>query len=172
MIICNENGMIDVSGSPDEILREFASVFVSLFYLVNEETGVSLDSCFEKVLDIMEFYNQKLYAVLSKEEKIFDPYAYDGSTSVEEERKSADAYNLDNFMQTYSEEMTAFAVSHTQDEFKDYFAKRSAEALGEYDTAHPDETWHKSMLNNPDYIKSISDTVSTPFYNDIALNKA
>ena len=66
MMICKENGMIEVSGSPDEILREFASVFVRLFYLVNEETGVSLDSCLEKTLDIMEFYNQKLYAVLSK----------------------------------------------------------------------------------------------------------
>ena len=74
-------------------------------------------------------------------------------------------------MQAYSEELTAFAVSHTQDEFKDYFTKRSAEALGEYDTAHPDETWHKSMLNNPDYIKFISDVVSTPFYNDIAPNE-
>ena len=107
----------------------------------------------------------------SVEEKLFDPYAYDGSTSLEEERKSADAYNLDRFMQAYSEELTAFAVSHTQDEFKDYFTKRSAEALGEYDTAHPDETWHKSMLNNPDYIKFISDVVSTPFYNDIAPNE-
>lgn len=56
MIICKENGMIEVSGSPDEILRECSAVFASLVFVASEETGVSLVSCFEKMFDIMEHY--------------------------------------------------------------------------------------------------------------------
>lgn len=48
--------MFEVSGSPDEILLECASVFVGLVFCANEETGVSFDSCFEKMFYIMERY--------------------------------------------------------------------------------------------------------------------
>lgn len=66
MIICKENGMIEVSGSPDEILREFASIFVGLVFKANEETGVPLVRCFEQMFDIMGFYIKNGFAACSK----------------------------------------------------------------------------------------------------------
>lgn len=56
MIICKENGKIEVSGSPDEILRECASVFVGLVFSAHEETGVPLEKCFGQLFDIMGRY--------------------------------------------------------------------------------------------------------------------
>ena len=56
MIICKENGKIEVSGSPDEILCECASVFVGLVFLAHEETGVSLTKCFSQMFDILSCY--------------------------------------------------------------------------------------------------------------------
>lgn len=56
MIICKENGKILVSGSPDEILSECASVFVGLVFSAHEETGDPLVKCFGQLFDIMGRY--------------------------------------------------------------------------------------------------------------------
>ena len=82
MIICKKNGMIEVSGSPDEILRECAAIFVGLVFKANEETGGSLVSCFDKMFDIMGIYIKNGFVALSKNnsgiKSCSDCDAYDG----------------------------------------------------------------------------------------------
>ena len=82
MIICKENGKIEVSGSPDEILSECASVFVGLVFSAHEETGVSLEECFGQFLDIMGRYidtcSFSLLGNKSSDKSCSDCDAYDG----------------------------------------------------------------------------------------------
>lgn len=86
MIICKKNGMIKVSGLSYEILRECSAVFASLVFEVSEETGFSLECCFdsyyEQMYDMIASYIKKDYAVLSKNYSCIsscsDCDAYDG----------------------------------------------------------------------------------------------
>lgn len=91
-----------------------------------------------------------------------DPYAYDGSMSIADSRKVADASNLHDFMLDYSDELEMAAASYNADEFRSYFAERAAEAVR---SSH-DEIWTE-MQDNPEYLKSIADLVSGSLYNDI-----
>ena len=91
-----------------------------------------------------------------------DPYAYDGSMSIEDSRKVADASNLHDFMLDYSDELEMAAASYNADEFRSYFAERAAEAVR---SSH-DEIWTE-MQENPEYLKSVADLVSGSLYNDI-----
>ena len=95
-------------------------------------------------------------------EKEYDPYAYDGSMSIEDSRKVADASNLHDFMLDYSDELEMAAASYNADEFRSYFAERAAEAVR---SSH-DEIWTE-MQENPEYLKSVADLVSDGLYNDI-----
>ena len=95
-------------------------------------------------------------------EKEYDPYAYDGSMSIEDSRKVADASNLHDFMLDYSDELEMAAASYNADEFRSYFAERAAEAVR---SSH-DEIWTE-MQENPEYLKSVADLVSGSLYNDI-----
>ena len=95
-------------------------------------------------------------------EKEYDPYAYDGSMSIEDSRKVADASNLHDFMLDYSDELEMAAASYNADEFRSYFAERAAEAVR---SSH-DEIGTE-MQETPEYLKSVADLVSDGLYNDI-----
>lgn len=56
MIICKDNGKVELSGSPDEILSECADVFVCVVFLAHEETDVPIGRCFEQTFDLMGHY--------------------------------------------------------------------------------------------------------------------
>lgn len=91
-----------------------------------------------------------------------DPYAYDGSMSIADSRKVADASNLHDFMLDYSDELEMAAASYSADEFRTYFADRAAEALR---NSHNDAL--TEMREDPEYLKSVVDLVSDGLYNDI-----
>lgn len=91
-----------------------------------------------------------------------DPYAYDGSMSIADSRKVADASNLHDFMLDYSDELEIAAASYSADEFRTYFADRAAEAVR---NSHNEAL--TEMQENPEYLKSVADLVSDGLYNDI-----
>lgn len=91
-----------------------------------------------------------------------DPYASDGSMSIADSRKVADASNLHDFMLDYSDELEMAAASYSADEFRTYFADRAAEALR---NSHNDAL--TEMREDPEYLKSVVDLVSDGLYNDI-----
>ena len=91
-----------------------------------------------------------------------DPYAYDGSMSIADSRKVADASNLHDFMLDYSDELEMAAASYGADEFRTYFADRAAEAVR---NSHNEAL--TEMREDPEYLKSVADLVSDGLYNDI-----
>lgn len=91
-----------------------------------------------------------------------DPYAYDGSMSIADSRKVADASNLHDFMLDYSDELEMAAASYGTDEFRTYFADRAAEAVR---NSHNEAL--TEMREDPEYLKSVADLVSNGLYNDI-----
>ena len=91
-----------------------------------------------------------------------DPYAYDGSMSIADSRKVADASNLHDFMLDYSDELEIAAASYSADEFRTYFADRAAEAVR---NSHNEAL--TEMRENSEYLKSVADLVSDGLYNDI-----
>ena len=91
-----------------------------------------------------------------------DPYAYDGSMSIADSRKVADASNLHDFMLDYSDELEMAAASYGGVEFRTYFADRAAEAVR---NSHNEAL--TEMRENPEYLKSVADLVSDGLYNDI-----
>ena len=91
-----------------------------------------------------------------------DPYAYDGSMSIADSRKVADASNLHDFMLDYSDELEMAAASYNADEFRSYFAERAAEAVR---NSHNEAL--TEMRENSEYLKSVADLVSDGLYNDI-----
>lgn len=98
----------------------------------------------------------------------FNPYVYGGDMSVDDSLKVADANNLHSFMQDYSDELIMAVSSYSLEEFRGYFANRTAEALRDYSTGHKNEQWYKGMLNSsPDYLKSVCDLVSDSLYNEL-----
>lgn len=98
-------------------------------------------------------------------EEDFDPFSYDGSMSIEDSRKVADANNLHEFMLTYSDELNA--ASYSREDFRDNFVKRAAEAIREYASEHGDELWYTDILNDNDYLQSVADLVSDSIYNEL-----
>ena len=91
-----------------------------------------------------------------------DPYAYDGSMSIADSRKVADASNLHDFMLDYSDELEIAAASYSADEFRTYFADRAAEAVR---NSHNEAL--TEMREISEYLKSVADLVSDGLYNDI-----
>ena len=91
-----------------------------------------------------------------------NPYAYDGSMSLEDSRKAADANNLDEFMSGYSDELKMAAASYNADEFRRYFADRAAKEL-ESNTEH----YLDSLRSDRDYLNSVCDLVSPCVYNEL-----
>lgn len=91
-----------------------------------------------------------------------NPYAYDGSMSIADSRKIADASNLHDFMLDYFDELEMAAASYGADEFRTYFADRAAEAVR---NSHNDAL--TEIRENSEYLKSVADLVSDGLYNDI-----
>lgn len=123
-----------------------------------DETLTSLEVTRSKAAELGIPFSDRPYN--SEEEN--NPYAYDGSMSIEDSRKVADANNLRDFMLNYSDELELAAVSYNSDEFRKYFADRSAEALR---SSH-EQRWNE-MKGNSEYLKSVCDLVSASLYNDI-----
>ena len=123
-----------------------------------DETLTSLEVTRSKAAELGIPFSDRPYN--SEEEN--NPYAYDGSMSIEDSRKVADANNLRDFMLDYSDELELAAVSYNSDEFRKYFADRSAEALR---SSH-EQRWNE-MKGNSEYLKSVCDLVSASLYNDI-----
>ncbi|MGN0678647.1 MAG: YodL domain-containing protein, partial [Oscillospiraceae bacterium] len=95
-----------------------------------------------------------------------NPYVYDGSMSIEDSRKGADAYNLNNLMNDYSDELKLAASSSSKEEFCGYYEKLVTKALRDYALNH-NELWYKDMLDNLEYLKEVCNLVSVSLYNDI-----
>ena len=95
-----------------------------------------------------------------------NPYAYDGSMSIEDSRIVADAHNLHDFMLEYSDELEKAAASQNTEEFREFFANRAAVALQSSSDHAFDE-----MRNNRDYLNSISELVSNSLYYEIREEK-
>ena len=78
--------MIEVSGLLEEILRECSAVVASLVFVASEETGFSLECCFdsyyERMYDMIASYIKNNFASLSKNyssiSSCSDCDAYDG----------------------------------------------------------------------------------------------
>lgn len=92
----------------------------------------------------------------------FDPYAYDGSMSVEDSRKAADAHNLDEFMSGYSEELEIAAATYSSEEFEKYFVDKAAKEI-----ANSSGSWLDDMRDNPEYLKEVCKLVSREIYNEL-----
>ena len=123
-----------------------------------DESLTSLEAARSKAAELGIPFSDRPY----NSEEEYDPYAYDGSMSIEDSRKVADASNLHDFMLDYSDELEMAAASYSADEFRTYFADRAAEALR---NSHNDAL--TEMREDPEYLKSVVDLVSDGLYNDI-----
>lgn len=124
-------------------------------------------SQYQKYASVVELLRSAVETELAEQQEREDnPYVYDGSMSIEDSRKAADAYNLSNLMNDYSDELKLAASSRSKEEFRDYYEKLAAKALGEYALNH-DELWYKDMLDNLEYLKEVCNLVSVSLYNDI-----
>ena len=138
--------------------KDFRAEVVSAVTDRLDETLTGLEVARSKAAELGIPFSDRPYN--SAEED--NPYAYDGSMSIEDSHKVADASNLHDFMLDYSDELEMAAASYNADEFRRYFAERAAEAVR---SSH-DEIWTE-MQQNPEYLKSIADLVSDSLYNDI-----
>lgn len=122
-----------------------------------DESLTSLEAARSKAAELGIPFSDRPY---NSEED--DPYAYDGSMSIADSRKVADASNLHDFMLDYSDELEIAAASYSADEFRTYFADRAAEAVR---NSHNEAL--TEMRENSEYLKSVADLVSDGLYNDI-----
>ena len=122
-----------------------------------DESLTSLEAARSKAAELGIPFSDRPYD--SEED---DPYAYDGSMSIADSRKVADASNLHDFMLDYSDELEIAAASYSADEFRTYFADRAAEAVR---NSHNEAL--TEMRENSEYLKSVADLVSDGLYNDI-----
>ena len=122
-----------------------------------DESFTSLEAARSKAAELGIPFSDRPYD--SEED---DPYAYDGSMSIADSLKVADASNLHDFMLDYSDELEIAAASYSADEFRTYFADRAAEAVR---NSHNEAL--TEMQENPEYLKSVADLVSDGLYNDI-----
>jgi len=123
-----------------------------------DESLTSLEAARSKAAELGIPFSDRPY----NSEEEYDPYAYDGSMSIEDSRKVADASNLHDFMLDYSDELEMAAASYNADEFRTYFTDRAAEAVR---NSHNEAL--TEMRENPEYLKSVADLVSDGLYNDI-----
>lgn len=95
------------------------------------------------------------------------PYDYDGSMSIEDSRLAADANNLDEIMNQHSEELKSSAISFSEVDFTSRFIEQAEIILREYAAEHSTESWYKSMVDDPEYLKKVSNLVSPAMYNEL-----
>ena len=100
-------------------------------------------------------------------DELYDPFAYDGSMSVEDAVLAADANNLERIMNERSEELKSSAIPFSRDEFNSHFTEQAEKALREYAAEHSSESWYKDMLNDPEHLKKVSNLVAPAMYNEL-----
>ena len=88
-------------------------------------------------------------------DELYDPFAYDGSMSIEDSILAADAYNLEQFMTEHSEVLKSSAFSFSAEEFDSHFIEQAGKLLSEYSAEHSSESWYKDMLNDPEHLKKV-----------------
>ena len=138
--------------------KDFRAEVVSAVTDQLDESLTSLEAARSKAAELGIPFSDRPY----NSEEEYDPYAYDGSMSIEDSRKVADASNLHDFMLDYSDELEMAAASYNADEFRSYFAERAAEAVR---SSHNEAL--TEMRENSEYLKSVADLVSDGLYNDI-----
>ena len=99
------------------------------------------------------------------DEQDYDPYAYDGSMSLDDAQRAADAHNLSEFMETFSDELEMAAVSYSIDEFKEFYERRAAEELSKQYSVSG-SSWAKPLLSR-EYLHSVCELVAGGAYNQI-----
>lgn len=100
-------------------------------------------------------------------DELYDPFAYDGSMSIEDSILAADAYNLEQFMTEHSEVLKSSAFSFSAEEFDSHFIEQAGKLLSEYSAEHSSESWYKDMLNDPEHLKKVSNLVAPGMYNEL-----
>lgn len=100
-------------------------------------------------------------------DELYDPFAYDGSMSIEDSILAADAYNLEQFMTEHSEVLKSSAFSFSAEEFDSHFIEHAGKLLSEYSAEHSSESWYKDMLNDPEHLKKVSNLVAPGMYNEL-----
>ena len=100
-------------------------------------------------------------------DELYDPFAYDGSMSIEDSILAADAYNLEQFMTEHSEVLKSSAFSFSAEEFDSHFIEQAGKLLSEYSAEHSSESWYKDMLNDPEHLKKVSNLVAPTMYNEL-----
>lgn len=138
--------------------KSFKAEVISALTEQLDETLTNLEVTRSKAAELGIPFSDRPYN--SEEED--NPYAYDGSMSIADSRKVADASNLHDFMLDYSDELEMAAASYSADEFRTYFADRAAEAVR---NSHNEAL--TEMRENSEYLKSVADLVSDGLYNDI-----
>lgn len=171
-----QRGDVSVPNVPQETVTAFVQNYLDdgeERYDINDTLTALIDSSLTKIEEVRSYAKENgiPYSDKSYDGEDIDPYTYDGSMSVEDAVKVADAHNLYNyFISNFSEDLSKVAFSTTQEQFKEHFDKQAYFTLEDYDESNPDEHWHKNMLNSPNYLTSVCDLVGASIYNELRLN--